>query len=176
MIYSLGNRFVEFHGDDWFIAQNATVIGSVILQQNSSIWFNAVIRGDNDIIKIGENTNIQDSAVLHTDPNIPLIIGNSVTIGHAAKIHGCTIGDGSLVGINSVVLNRVIVGKNCLIGAHSLIPEGRIIEDRSLVLGSPAKFIRFLSPMEIDNLWSTAERYVAKFKQFKQQLLEQSKN
>lgn len=170
MIYSLGDRRVEFHGEDWFIADNATVIGSVILKQNASIWFNAVVRGDNDVITIGENSNIQDGSILHTDPGILLTIGRDVTVGHLAMLHGCIIGDNSLIGIKSLIMNRAVIGKNCLIGANTLITEGQTIPDGSLVLGSPGKIVRTLSDREIEGLRLSAGRYVENFKRFKREL------
>lgn len=170
MIYSLGDRRVECHGEDWFIADNATVIGSVVLKQNASIWFNAVLRGDNDVITIGENSNIQDGAILHTDPGIPLTVGRDVTVGHLAMLHGCIIGDNSLIGIKSLIMNRAVIGKNCLIGANSLIPEGKVIPDGSLVMGSPGKVVRTLTEQEIENLRGSASRYVENFKRFKRDL------
>ena len=173
VIYSLGDRKVEFHGADWFIADNATVIGSVVLKQNASLWFNVVARGDNDVITIGENSNIQDGAVLHTDPGILLTVGRDVTVGHLAMLHGCIIGDNSLIGIKSLIMNRAVIGKNCLIGANSLIPEGKIIPDGSLVMGSPGKIIRTLSEVEIEGLRQTAARYVENFKRFKRDLRRQ---
>ena len=121
MIYSLGERRLETRGD-YYIADNATVIGSVVLGHNASIWFNAVVRADNDVITIGENSNIQDGSVLHTDHGMPLLIGRNVTVGHKVMLHGCTIGDGSLIGINAVILNGAIIGRGCVIGANALIP------------------------------------------------------
>lgn len=170
MIYSLGDRKVEFHGEDWFIADNATVIGSVVLKQNASIWFNAVVRGDNDVITIGENANIQDGSILHTDPGILLTLGRDVTVGHLAMLHGCIIGDNSLIGIKSLIMNRAVIGNNCLIGANSLIPEGRVIPDGSLVMGSPGKIVRTLTEQEIAQLRLSAARYVENFKRFKRDL------
>ena len=170
MIYSLGDRKVEFHGEDWFIADNATVIGSVVLKQNASIWFNAVVRGDNDVITIGENANIQDGSILHTDPGILLTLGRDVTVGHLAMLHGCIIGDNSLIGIKSLIMNRAVIGNNCLIGANSLIPEGRVIPDGSLVMGSPGKVVRTLTEQEIAHLRLSAARYVENFKRFKRDL------
>ncbi|MCP5157860.1 MAG: gamma carbonic anhydrase family protein [Gammaproteobacteria bacterium] len=173
MIYSLGDRRVEFHGEDWFIADNATIIGSVVLKQNASIWFNVVARGDNDVITIGENSNVQDGAILHTDPGILLTIGRDVVVGHLAMLHGCTIGDNSLIGIKSLIMNRAVVGKNCLIGANSLIPEGKVIPDGSLVMGSPGKIIRTLTEQEIEGIRQSAGRYVENFKRFKRDLRQQ---
>ena len=136
MLYCLGERRVQCEGE-YFIAPGAVVIGSVVLKNNASVWFNAVLRGDNDVITVGENSNIQDGSVLHTDGGMPLVVGANVTVGHKVMLHGCTIGDGSLIGINAVVLNGAKIGKGCLIGANSLIPEGKEIPDFSLVMGSP---------------------------------------
>ena len=170
MIYSLGDKKVQIVGDDYFIADNATVIGSVIIHHDVGIWFNAVIRGDNDPITIGEGTNIQDGAVLHTDEGIPLNIGKGVTVGHQAMLHGCTIGENSLVGINAVILNNAEIGKNCIIGANCLITQGKVIPDNSMVLGSPGKIIREVTQEEIEELKHSAEHYVANFKRFKKEL------
>ena len=169
MIYSLGDRKVEFRGEDYWIADNATVLGRVVLMNNASVWFNAVIRGDNDVITIGENSNVQDGCVLHTDLGQPLTIGKNVTVGHKVMLHGCTIGDNSLIGINAVVLNGAKIGKNCLIGANSLIPEGKEIPDGSLVMGSPGKVVRELSPEQQQGLEASAMSYVNNFKRFKKE-------
>lgn len=170
MIYSLGDRQPEFRGDDYFVADGAVVIGSVILEQNASIWFNAVLRGDNDLITIGENSNIQDGSVLHTDGGIPLTVGKNVTVGQKVMLHGCTIGDNSLIGINAVVLNGAKIGKGCLIGANSLIPEGKEIPDGSLVMGSPGKVVKQLGPDQIKGLEMSAMHYVENFKRYKRDL------
>ena len=167
MIYQLGDDKVEIQTGDFFVADNATVVGLVRLANNVSIWFNAVIRGDNALISIGENSNIQDCAVLHTDPGMPLTIGRNVTVGHKVMLHGCTIGDNSLIGINSVILNGAKVGKNCLIGANSLITEGKEIPDGSLVMGSPGKVIKTLSPEQQAELVKSSVTYVRNFKRFK---------
>src|SRR2546423_84069 len=124
MLYSLGERRVSLRGENHFIAPNAVVIGTVLLENNTSVWFNTVIRGDNDLITVGESTNLQDACVLHTDAGVPLTIGANVSVGHQVMLHGCTIGDGSLIGIGSVILNNAVIGKHCLIGAKSLIGEG----------------------------------------------------
>jgi carbonic anhydrase/acetyltransferase-like protein (isoleucine patch superfamily) len=170
MIYNLGERKVEFHGEDWFVADNATVIGSVILKNNASIWFNVVVRGDNDLITIGENTNIQDGSILHTDAGIQMTLGWNVTIGHMAMLHGCTVGDNTLVGIKSVILNNAVVGNNCLIGANTLIPEGKVIPDGSVVMGAPGRVVRSLSEAEIDRLRRSASHYVENFKRYQREL------
>src|SRR5437764_1144208 len=139
MLYTLASREVQLRGGHHFVAANATVIGSVVLEDESSIWFNTVIRGDNDLITIGARSNVQDAAVLHTDEGIRLTLGSEVSVGHQAMLHGCTIGDGSLVGIKALVLNHAVIGRECLIGANALVTEGKVIPDRSLVLGSPGK-------------------------------------
>ena len=168
MIYSLGERKPEFRGDDYWIADNATIIGSVILQNNVSIWFNAVLRGDNEPVSIGENSNVQDGVVLHTDiDGTPVIIGEGVTVGHQAMLHGCEIGNNSLVGINAVILDAAKIGRNCLIGANTLITAGKEIPDGSLVMGSPGKVVRQLSKEEIDELEQSAIHYVENFKRYK---------
>ena len=170
MIFSLGSHSVEITGDDYFVADNATVVGMVRLENNASVWFNAVIRGDNELIVVGENSNVQDGSVLHTDPGVPLTIGKNVTIGHKVMLHGCTIGDNSLIGINSVILNGAKIGKNCLIGANSLVTEGKEIPDGSLVMGSPAKVIKPLSEEQQKGLVLSAETYVKNFKRFKKEM------
>lgn len=170
MIFSLGEQQPDIRGDDYFVAENATVVGQVRLDNNVSVWFNAVIRGDNALISIGENSNIQDGSVLHTDPGIPLSIGKNVTVGHKVMLHGCTIGDNSLIGINSVILNGASIGKNCLIGANSLITENKEIPDGSLVMGSPAKVIKALTPEQQAELTKSAETYVKNFKRFKAEM------
>ncbi|MGK0499727.1 MAG: carbonic anhydrase/acetyltransferase-like protein (isoleucine patch superfamily) [Oceanicoccus sp.] len=159
VIYSLDDLKVELKGD-CFIADNATVIGNVSVGHNASIWFNAVIRGDNELITIGDDSNVQDGSVLHTDPGCPLNVGQGVTIGHKVMLHGCTIGDYSLIGINAVVLNGAKIGKYCLIGANSLVPENMEIPDGSLVVGSPAKIKRQLSPKQQQGLEYSAQHYV----------------
>ena len=169
-VYSLGERRVEVQGTDWYIADSAAVIGSVVIEDKASIWFNVVIRGDNDLITIGEGSNVQDSSTLHTDDGIQLTLGRSVSVGHMAMLHGCSVGDGSLIGIGSVILNRAVIGKHTLIGAGTLIPEGKIIPEGVLVLGSPGKVVRDLSQAEIDNLQNIADGYMRRAKLFRQQL------
>jgi carbonic anhydrase/acetyltransferase-like protein (isoleucine patch superfamily) len=160
MLYRLGDRTPELRGAQHFIAENASVIGAVILEENVSVWFNAVLRGDNEPIHIGRNCNIQDGAVLHTDPGAPLNVSCNVTVGHQATLHGCTIGEGSLIGIKAIILNHAIIGKNCLVGANTLITEGKVIPDNSLVIGSPGKILRALTEAEISALHANAELYV----------------
>jgi len=142
-----------------FIAPSATVIGAVTLGPDASIWFNCVLRGDNDTITIGEGSQVQDGCVLHVDPGAPVVLGRDVSVGHKAMLHGCAVGDGSLIGINSVILNHARIGKNCLIGANTLIPEKKVIPDGMLVLGSPGRVIRQLTAEEIDQLHQNAAEY-----------------
>jgi len=169
-VYSLGERRVQVQGEDWYVADTATVIGSVVIEDKASIWFNVVIRGDSDVITIGEGSNVQDSSMLHTDAGIKLTLGRNVSIGHMVMLHGCSIGDGSLIGINSVILNHAVIGKHSLVGASTLIPEGKTIPDGVLVLGSPGKVVRDLSQAEIANLQNIADGYVRRAKLYKQQL------
>ena len=166
MKYSLGETKVVTRGDYW-IAPNATVVGSVVLENNASIWFNVVVRADNDLITIGENSQVQDGSVLHADPGFPLTIGKNVSIGHMVMLHGCTIGDGSLVGIKSVIMNGAVIGKNCLIGANTLIAAGKSIPEGSLVLGSPGKVVRKLTPEEITEINETADHYAQNFQRYR---------
>lgn len=169
-LYTLGERRVVIRGEECFIADNATVIGSVILHKQASVWYNAVIRGDSDIITIGERTNIQDAAVLHTDPGIPMTLGSNVSVGHMAMLHGCTVGDGSLIGIGAIVLNRAVIGRGCLIGAGALIPEGKTFPDGVLVIGSPGKVVRELKPEEKAGLLENADIYVRRSKLYREKL------
>jgi carbonic anhydrase/acetyltransferase-like protein (isoleucine patch superfamily) len=166
MKYSLGDRRIVCKGDYW-IADNAVVIGSVILENNASIWFNCVVRGDHDIITIGENSQLQDGCVVHIDEGHPLTLGKNVSVGHMAMLHGCTIGDGTLVGIKSVILNDAVIGRNCVIGANSLIPERKKIPDGSLVVGSPGRVVRKLTDEEIREFSSTAAHYVHAWQRYK---------
>ena len=168
--HSLGDRKIVIHGEEHFIADNATLIGSVVLHNQASVWYNAVIRGDSDIITIGERTNIQDGAVLHTDPGIPMTIGSNVSVGHMAMLHGCTVGDGSLIGIGAVVLNHAVIGKGCLIGAGALIPEGKTFPDGVLVVGTPGKVVRELKPEEKAGLLENAAIYVRRSKLYRDKL------
>jgi carbonic anhydrase/acetyltransferase-like protein (isoleucine patch superfamily) len=169
MIYSLDGKSPQFKGDCW-IADNAAVIGAVILGHNASVWFNAVVRGDCDEIHIGENSNIQDGSVLHTDPGVKLLIGRDCTIGHLVMLHGCEIGDNSLVGIKSVLLNRVRLGRNCIVGANSLVTEGKQFPDNTLIMGSPAKVVREVSDQEAQFLKLQAAHYVENARRFREKL------
>jgi carbonic anhydrase/acetyltransferase-like protein (isoleucine patch superfamily) len=173
--YSLGERRIVLHGDECFIAGNATVIGSVVLHNLASVWYNAVVRGDSEIITIGERTNIQDAAVLHADPGFPLTLGKNVSVGHQAMLHGCTVGDGSLIGIGAIILNGAVIGKGCLIGAGAVIPEGKNYPDGVLVLGAPGKVMRELKPEERAGLLENADIYVRRSKQYREKLKPQER-
>jgi len=153
--YRIGEKSPQLAASVW-VAPNAIVIGDVHLAANVSIWWNVVLRGDNDPIIVGENTNIQDGSVLHTDIGQPLTLGRDITVGHKVMLHGCTIGDGSLIGMGSIVLNGAVIGKQCLIGAGALIPEGKVIPDRSLVVGAPGRIVRDLSDAQLAMLASSA--------------------
>lgn len=166
MLYTLDSRRVQLRGTHHFVAANATVIGSVILEDESSIWFNTVIRGDNDLITIGARSNVQDGSVLHTDAGIRLTLGAEVSVGHQAMLHGCTIGDGTLIGIKALILNHAVIGRECLIGANTLITEGKSIPDRSLVLGSPGRIVRTLSEEEVAGLRAIAAHYVERARHY----------
>ncbi len=160
MIHELGDRRPEFEGGGHFVADNASIIGSVRLRDKASVWFNCVLRGDNDWLIVGERSNIQDGAILHTDPGIELVVGNNVTIGHKVMLHGCTVGDNSLVGIGSTVLNGACIGNNCIVGAGALITENKVFPDGSLILGAPARVVRELDDEEIAGIRRSADIYV----------------
>ena len=159
MIYSLGNKTPQLLGNN-YVAPNATVVGDVVLGRNASVWWGVTIRGDNDTITLGENVNIQDGAVLHTDAGTKLTLADNVSVGHMAMLHGCTVGEGSLIGIKAVVLNGAVIGRDCLIGANALVTEGKVIPDRSLVMGSPAKVVKTLSDEQVLMIRGIAQHYV----------------
>jgi len=165
-LYELDGQAPSLASDVW-VAPNASVIGDVHMAAASSIWFGVVARCDNEPIMIGERSNIQDNSVLHSDPGHPLKIGKGVTVGHMAMIHGCTIGDNSLIGIGATVLNGAVIGKNCLIGAHALITEGKVIPDGSMVMGAPGKVVKELNEQQIAMLKGSADVYVQNTKRFK---------
>ena len=169
MFYDLENKKVKSSNDNW-VAPNATIIGDVTLEKNTSIWFNATLRGDIENIYIGEGSNVQDGSVLHTDPGFPLKVGKNVTIGHLVMLHGCTIGDNSLIGIGAVILNNAKIGKNCIIGAKSLIAENKEIPDNSLVVGSPGRVIRKVSDEDAKLITKNAIRYQDNWKKYSKTL------
>lgn len=170
MIYSLGDRTPVFEGKHHFIAPGARIIGNVRLKAETSIWFNCVLRGDNDWIEVGDRSNVQDGSVLHTDPGYPLIVGRGVTIGHKVMLHGCTIDANSLVGIGSTILNGAVIGSNCIVGANSLVTENKAFADSSLIMGSPARAVRGLSDEEIASIAKSADHYVVNAKRYRQDL------
>ena len=165
MFYDLENKKVKNSGENW-AASNASIIGDITLEKNTSIWFNTTLRGDVENIHIGEGSNVQDGSVLHTDPGYPLKIGKDVTIGHLAVLHGCTIGDNSLIGIGAVILNGAKIGKNCIIGAKALISENKEIPDNSLVVGLPGKIIRQVTESEVKLINDNAIHYQENWKKY----------
>lgn len=165
-LYQLENLVPTVHESAW-VADSAQVMGNVHLAEDSSVWFGVVIRGDTDTISVGRGTNIQDNSVLHADRGMPLTIGDNVTVGHQVMLHGCTIGEGSLIGIQAVVLNGAKIGKNCLVGAGALVTEGKEFPDGSMILGSPAKAVRQLSPEQIEGLKMSAKHYVDNARRYK---------
>jgi carbonic anhydrase/acetyltransferase-like protein (isoleucine patch superfamily) len=170
-IYALGDAqpTLPAEGDYW-VAPDAQVMGNVTLHKNASVWFGAVLRGDNEMITIGENSNVQDGSVLHTDPGSPLTLGKNVTIGHKVMLHGCSVGDNSLIGIGSIILNNTKIGKNCLIGANTLIAEGKDIPDNSMVLGAPGKVVRQLTVEQAAGLEFSAVHYVENWQRYARNL------
>lgn len=165
-IYKLDQLTPEIADSAW-VADNAQVMGDVRMAPHSSVWFSSVVRGDTATISIGEGTNIQDGSVLHADVGVPLTIGKHVTVGHMVQLHGCTIGDESLIGIGSIVLNHAKIGKNCLVGAGSLVTEGKEFPDGSMIMGSPAKVVRQLTPEQIEGLRRSAQGYMNNAQRFK---------
>lgn len=170
-VYVLGAERPQLpdNGDFW-VAPNATLIGKIVLKPGASIWFNAVLRGDNDPIVIGENSNVQDGSVLHTDEGTPLTLGRGVTVGHMAMLHGCTVGDNSLIGIGAIVLGNARIGRNCLIGAGALIPEGKEIPDNSLVVGAPGRVVRMLDDAQAARLAESAQHYVDNWRRYAREM------
>jgi carbonic anhydrase/acetyltransferase-like protein (isoleucine patch superfamily) len=168
-IYELDGNAPQLAEGAW-VAESAEVIGKVELHKNASVWPKVVIRGDNDLIQIGEGSNVQDTSILHTDPGYPLTIGKDVTIGHQVMLHGCTIGDGSLIGIGAVVLNGAKIGRHCLVGAGALITEGKEFPDGSMILGTPAKVVKTLSPEQMNGIQEIAGRYVKNAQRYSQTL------
>ena len=168
MIINLGDKKLKTADDNFWIAPNASVIGNVILERDTSIWFNAILRADNEPITIGEGSNVQDGAIIHTDPGYACNIGKKVTVGHMAMLHGCSIGDGSLIGIGSVVLNGAKIGKNCIIGSKALVTEGMDVPDGSMVLGIPGKIKKTLTEEEQSVVPLGADHYIDNYKKYKQ--------
>lgn len=170
-VYALGDKRPQFPAQDaYWIAPGAQVIGDVRIGEDVGIWFNAVLRGDNDPITVGRGTNIQDGVMVHTDLGFPTTIGEGCTIGHHAIIHGCTIGDNSLVGMGATVLNGAVIGNNCLVGANALISEGKIFPDNSLIVGAPARVVRTLDESAVARLRLSADNYVVNSQRFRRDL------
>lgn len=168
-VYALEDKTPQLADDVW-VADSAIVVGNVILSEGSSVWFGTVIRGDNDPITIGQRSNIQDNSVLHSDAGSPLTIGEGVTVGHQAMLHGCTVGDNTLIGIGATILNGTQIGKNCLIGAHALITENKVIPDNSVVMGAPGRVIKQVPEAQEIMLKMSADYYVKNAKRFKKGL------
>ena len=173
-IYSLGERRVEFRGEHHYVAPGAMLAGTIVLENEASVWFGVVIRAEAEPVRIGERTNVQDGAVLHVDPGCALTLGREVTVGHKAMLHGCTVGDGALIGIGSIILNGARIGAGSLIGANTLIPEGKEIPDGVLVVGSPGKIVRELRPEERASLRAIAASYVERSRLYRALLREQA--
>jgi carbonic anhydrase/acetyltransferase-like protein (isoleucine patch superfamily) len=173
MKYSLGGVEVQLRGEGHFIAPTAAVIGDVVLEENVSVWFSAVVRGDAETIRIGAGSNIQDGSVCHADSGLPLVIGKNVTVGHCAMVHGCTIGDGTLVGIGAIILNGARIGRNCVIGANATVPENMDVPDGSLVLGTPARIKKQLSEAEQAHYSTNALHYVTNAQRYNSGLVKQ---
>ncbi len=171
-LFSIGERRVELRGASHYVAYDATLVGDITLENDVSVWFKVVMRAENDRISIGEGSNIQDGSVLHVDPGYPLRLDSRVTVGHKVMLHGCSVGEGTLIGINSVVMNGARIGRNTLIGANTLIAEGKEIPDGVLVLGSPGKVVRELKQEEKDYLLKIAQGYVERGRLYRSQLKE----
>lgn len=166
MLYRLGAHRLETADESYWVAPDATLIGKVRLERDASVWFKAVLRGDNELITVGEGSNVQDGCVLHTDPGYPLVIGPKVTVGHQAMLHGCEIGEGSLIGIGAVILNGAKIGRNCLIGAKALIAEHKVIPDNSLVMGIPGKILGEVRPEQAERMRDGTARYVENWRRY----------
>jgi carbonic anhydrase/acetyltransferase-like protein (isoleucine patch superfamily) len=158
-IYQLDDAVPQIAPGAW-VADSATVLGRVVMEEGASVWYGAVLRGDNDLIHLGRNTNIQDGSVLHTDTGMPLTLGDNVTVGHQVMLHGCTVGDGTLIGIQAVVLNGAKIGRHCIVGAGALVTEGKEFPDGSLIVGTPAKVVRMLDAKQMEMLARLAEHYL----------------
>ncbi|MDA9230781.1 gamma carbonic anhydrase family protein [Alphaproteobacteria bacterium] len=172
-IYALGERAPEFpESGNYWVAPDAQLMGAIRLEENASVWFSVILRGDNERITIGENSNVQDGSVMHTDMGFPLTLGKNVTIGHQAMLHGCTVGNNTLIGIGATILNGAKIGNNCLIGAHALVSEGKEIPDNSMVLGMPGKVVRSLDEQNEQLMIASAQHYVENWRRYKNDLKE----
>ncbi len=169
MIYALGELLPDIHDDTW-VAPDANVIGSVVLEAGTSVWFGATLRGDNEEVRVGAGSNVQENCVFHTDVGFPLTIGRDCTVGHKAMLHGCTVGDGSLIGMGATILNGAVIGAGCLIGAGALVPEGRTVPDGSLVMGMPGKVVRALDEAARAGILASAAHYRERMRLFRERL------
>jgi carbonic anhydrase/acetyltransferase-like protein (isoleucine patch superfamily) len=169
-IYSLGELRLTTKSDDYFIAPTATVIGSVTMGHQANIWFNCVLRSDGEVIVLGDRANVQDGCIIHSDPGTPCILEDDVAIGHKVMLHGCHIGEGTLVGMNAVILNGAKIGRNSIVGAHTLVPEGKVFPDGVMLMGTPARIMRQLSPEQAGRGRQTASNYARRYQQYKQEL------
>jgi len=165
-LYQLGDVTPDIADTAW-VADSAQVIGNVTLSENASVWFGAILRGDTERITIGKNSNVQDGTVIHADPGYPATLADGVTVGHRVMLHGCTVGEGSLIGIGAVLLNGAKIGKHCLVGAGALVTEGKEFADGSMIIGSPAKVVRMLTPEQIEGMKRSALHYVENARRFK---------
>ena len=170
MLYDLGEDRIQTAGDDYFVAPNSAVIGRVRLGQDASVWFNVVLRGDNDSITIGDRSNIQDGSVFHVDAGAPIVLGNDVSVGHSATVHGCTVGRGTLVGMGATILSHAVIGEDCIVGAQALITERKEFPNRSVIIGMPARRIREVTDEELEHMQWIAEHYVARGRRYRADL------
>jgi len=170
MLYDLGEDRIQTAGDDYFVAPNSAVIGRVRLGQDASVWFNVVLRGDNDSITIGDRSNVQDGSVFHVDAGAPIVLGNDVSVGHSATVHGCTVGRGTLVGMGATILSHAVIGEDCIVGAQALITERKEFPDRSVIIGMPARRIREVTDEELEHVQWIAEHYVARGRRYRAEL------
>ncbi len=170
MLYDLGEDYVQTAGDAYFVAPNSAVIGRVRLGQDASVWFNVVLRGDNDSITIGDRSNIQDGSVFHVDAGAPIVLGNDVSVGHSATVHGCTVGRGTLVGMGATILSHAVIGEDCIVGAQALITERKEFPNRSVIIGMPARRIREVTDEELEHMQWIAEHYVARSRRYRAEL------
>ena len=170
MIYSLGDKRIETASDEWYVAPGACVIGQVRLGIAASIWFNCVIRGDSDWIVLGDRTNVQDGSIIHTDAGVPVHLGAEVSVGHGAMLHGCTVGEGSLIANGAIVLDGVRIGRRCVIAAGALVPPGKVIPDRSVVMGTPGKIVREIDERDLKMMAETTQHYIDRGREYRRAL------
>jgi carbonic anhydrase/acetyltransferase-like protein (isoleucine patch superfamily) len=170
LIYTLGDKRIETVGDEWYVAPGASVIGQVRLGAGASIWFNCVIRADSDVISLGDRTNVQDGSIIHTDAGVPVRLEADVSVGHGAMLHGCTVGEGSLIANGAIVLDGVRIGRRCVIAAGALVPPGKVIADGSVVMGTPGKIVRQIDERDLKMMAETSEHYVHRGREYRRAL------